>query len=85
MKFTDLTVLLPCHSLEDFPVYHEGPVADQLLSAWCALWHPALVASAGAVPNWHRVDVPPETLAGRLITLPPFCLDRAAGRLRRSA
>ena len=35
MKFTELTVLLPCHSLEDFPVYHEGAQADELLAAWC--------------------------------------------------
>jgi alpha-mannosidase len=76
MRFTELTVLLPCHSLEDFPVYHEGAAADELLGAWCAPWHPALLASAGAVPNWQRIDVPPETLAGRLIVTPPFCLDR---------
>jgi alpha-mannosidase len=76
MKFTELTVLLPCHSLEDFPVYHEGGQADELLAAWSALWHPALLASAEAVPTWQRVDVPPEMLAGRLIVVPPFCLDR---------
>jgi alpha-mannosidase len=76
MRFTELTVLLPCHSLEDFPVYHEGAAADELLGAWCAPWHPALLASAGAVPNWQRIDVPPETLAGRLVVAPPFCLDR---------
>jgi alpha-mannosidase len=76
MKFTELTVLLPCHSLEDFPVYHEAAPADELLAAWCALWHPALVASAGAVPTWQRIDVPSEVLAGRLIAVPPFCLDR---------
>jgi alpha-mannosidase len=76
MKFSELTVLLPCHSLEDFPVYHEGPQADELLAAWCVLWHPALVADAGAIPTWHRVDLPPEALSGRLIAVPPFCLDR---------
>ena len=41
MNYTDLTVLLPCHSLEDFPLYHEGAEADGLLAAWSALWHPA--------------------------------------------
>jgi alpha-mannosidase len=76
MKFTELTVLLPCHSLEDFPTYYDGPQADELLAAWCAPWHPALLASASAVPNWHRIDVPPESLENRLITLPPFCTDR---------
>jgi alpha-mannosidase len=76
MKFTDLTVLLPCHSLEDFPVYYEGTQADELLSAWCAAWHPACLAAVQAIPNWHRLDVPPETLGGRLLVVPPFCIDR---------
>jgi len=76
MKFTELTVLLPCHSLEDFPVYHEGTPADELLAAWCALWHPALIASAERAPTWHRIDVAPENLTGRLLTVPPFCIDR---------
>jgi alpha-mannosidase len=76
MKFTELTVLLPCHSLEDFPLYYEGTQADELLAAWCSLWHPALLASAAAVPTWHRIDVPPETFSGRLMTITPSCLDR---------
>ncbi len=76
MKFTELTVLLPCHSLEDFPLYYEGTQADELLAAWCSLWHPALLASAAAVPAWHRIDVPPETFSGRLMTITPSCLDR---------
>lgn len=85
MTFSELTVLLPCHSLEDFPVYHEGDAADELLAAWCGLWHPALIADVRAVPTWHRIDVPPEVLSGRLITVPPFCVDRLpAGFVARS-
>ena len=85
MKFTELTVLLPCHSLEDFPVYYEGAQADELLCAWCSLWHPALLASAAAVPAWHRIDVPPETFSGRLMTIAPSCLDRLpAGYVARA-
>ncbi|MEX0676141.1 MAG: hypothetical protein WD063_03650 [Pirellulales bacterium] len=76
MTFTELTVLLPCHSLEDFPIYHEGAAADELLAAWCALWHPVLLAGVRAVPTWHRIDTPPEVLSGRLFAVPPFCLDR---------
>ena len=76
MKLTELAVLLPCHSLEDFPVYHDGTEADELLTAWCALWHPALLAAAGSLPQFHRVDVPPELLEGMLMTVPPFCVDR---------
>jgi alpha-mannosidase len=85
MKVSELAVLLPCHSLEDFPVYHEGAEADQLLAAWCSLWHPALLAAAGTVPVMHRVDMPPELLEGRLIAVPPFCVDRLpAGYVARA-
>ncbi|MGD9722215.1 MAG: hypothetical protein AB7O59_11770 [Pirellulales bacterium] len=85
MKLSELSVLLPCHSLEDFPTYYEGPEADQLLAAWCSLWHPALLAAAGALPVFQRVDIPPEALADRLLSIPPFCLERLpAGYLARA-
>jgi alpha-mannosidase len=85
MTLSELCVLLPCHGLEDFPVYHEGQAADELMTAWCAAWHPALVAAAGAIPTWHRIDVPPEDLGGRVIAIPPFCADRLpAGFLDRA-
>jgi alpha-mannosidase len=70
MKFDELIVLLPCHSLEDFPVHHEAAEAEGLLAAWSALWHPALIASADRLPTWYRADSPPDNLAGRLILIP---------------
>lgn len=77
MPFTELAALLPCHSLEDFPLYHEGAAAEELLAAWCALWHPALLADARAVPTWHRIDMPPEDdRASRLLAIPPSFEDR---------
>jgi alpha-mannosidase len=85
MKFDELTVLLPCHSIEDFPVHYEADEAETILSAWSALWHPEFIASAGAMPVWHRVDCPAETLAGRLIIVPEMCeRDLAAGYLDRA-
>src|SRR5687768_2968580 len=76
MRFAELIVLLPCHSLEDFPTYYEGEEADGLLAAWTGLWHPALIQSAQTVPTWSRVDSPPYTLSERLIVVPSVCLDR---------
>jgi alpha-mannosidase len=76
MKFAELIVLLPCHSLEDFPLYYEGDDADSLLAGWTALWHPALVASAQAVPTWCRVDAPPASAANRLLIAPRPCEER---------
>lgn len=71
MRYTELAILLPCHSLEDFPVYQEGQEAEGLLSAWSALWHPALLAAAGRLPTWYRADNPPDDVAGRLYIVPP--------------
>ncbi len=55
MNYQQLIVVLPCHSLEDFPTHHEGDDATGLLAAWTALWHPALIArrerSAELVPG----------------------------------
>lgn len=70
MSFTQLTILLPCHSLEDFPLYHTGEDAAALLAAWTALWHPTLLAAANRLPTWGRCDDPPEDVAGRLFILP---------------
>lgn len=70
MKLEELIVLLPCHSLEDFPVHQEGDDATGLLGAWSALWHPALLANAGRLPTWNRADCPPSELAGRLLIIP---------------
>ena len=70
MNYQQLIVLLPCHSLEDFPTHHEGDDAAGLLAAWTALWHPALIAQAGRMPSWHRADAPPEDVTEKLIVVP---------------
>ena len=70
MKYEELVILLPCHSLEDFPQYYEGDEAEGLLASWSALWHPALIHSVGRLPTWYRADSPPENLERRLIVVP---------------
>ncbi len=70
MNYQQLIVLLPCHSLEDFPTHHEGDDAAGLLAAWTALWHPALIASTGKMPSWHRADSPPDDVTNKLIVVP---------------
>jgi alpha-mannosidase len=69
MNFQELIVLLPCHSLEDFPTYHTGEDAEGLLASWCGPWHPALIASAEQMPCWSRADDPPTELDGRLLVI----------------
>ncbi len=70
MKPTELAVLLPCHSLEDFPLHYVREQAEGLLAAWTALWHPALIAAADRVPTWYRADDPPSGVAGKLLVIP---------------
>ncbi len=70
MKYRENIILLPCHSLEDFPLHHEGDDAQGLLANWTALWHPALIHCVESIPAWHRVDDPPEDLSERLVLAP---------------
>ena len=76
MKYQELLVLLPCHSLEDFPTYQEGDDAQSLLAAWSALWHPELIAAAGQAPTWRRIEDPPPDVKNRLIVVPSMCVSR---------
>ncbi|MGD9644397.1 MAG: hypothetical protein AB7U73_01710 [Pirellulales bacterium] len=86
MKPLEAGVLLPCHSLEDFPQYHTGDDAEGLLSGWCGLWHPRLLAITEKLPRWWRADFPPDDCAGKLIVVPPLCERQlAAGWTQRVA
>jgi alpha-mannosidase len=76
MKFQELLILLPCHSLEDFPTYHEGEDAQSLLASWSALWHPELLAAAGQAPTWRRIEDPPSDLKDKLIVVPSVCAQK---------
>src|SRR5438132_11949281 len=76
MKYQELIILLPCHSLEDFPTYHEGDDANSLLASWSALWHPVLLAAAGQAPTWRRIEDPPSEVRDRLIVVPSVCVQR---------
>ena len=70
MKFEKLIILLPCHSIEDFPLHHDGRRAEGLLACWTALWHPAFIASAQQMPSWRRASETIDKLANCLIVVP---------------
>jgi len=57
-------------------MYHEGDDAHSLLASWSALWHPALIASAGQAPAWRRIEDPPSDVRERLIVVPSICVQR---------
>jgi alpha-mannosidase len=75
MAYEDLIVLIPSHSLEDFPTEANDAQAASLLNSFVVPWHPQLIAEAGVIPRWHRADTPPEISANRLIMLPTKCTD----------
>ncbi len=86
MKYRELVILLPCHSLEDFPLHHDGDEASGLLASWSALWHPALIASCEQMPRWHHVDDRPEEMQDCLLMIPAVSHhDMQAGLPARAA
>jgi alpha-mannosidase len=68
-----LLVLLPCDGLERFELDRDDREAEQLLSAWSALWHPALLAGAEGLPDWLPATTPPPNPAGCLVIVPDCC------------
>lgn len=80
MTFRDVVILVPCHSLEDFPTELGESHAAGLLNAFAVAWHPALLAMVGGIPAWHRADDPPqERFSNRLIIVPAASEDRVPG------
>lgn len=73
MPYEDLIVLIPSHSLEDFPAEIGEDDAASLLNSFAVAWHPALLAAAKVLPRWHRADDPPDSTQKRLIFLPTSC------------
>gem|GEM_PF-1052638 len=76
MEFKQLLLLLPCHSLEDFPTHHQGDDAENLLMTWTCAWHPALLVQAGKMPTWNRVEEPPADCNGCVILIPKVSKNR---------
>jgi len=66
-----LTPILPCRGRDDLSEPRSATQAEELLAAWTALWHPALLAAAGSMPRWTAAAAPPDDPAGHLILLPP--------------
>jgi alpha-mannosidase len=76
MAYDDLIILIPSHSLEDFPAELGEDDAASLLNSFAVAWHPALLADAKVLPRWHRADDPPDVAQKRLILIPTCCESR---------
>ncbi len=73
-----IVLLLPCHSLEDFPAFHTGAAADELLACWTAPWHPALLVATGQPPQWQSIEAVAELPASDVAVL---CSSNARAQL----
>ena len=76
MSYQRVVVLIPSHSLEDFPTELGDKPAESLLNAFSVAFHPKLVAATGLMPGWHRADEPTTDVDGSLIIVPMACDDQ---------
>ena len=76
MSYQKVVVLIPSHSLEDFPTELGDKHAESLLNAFSVAFHPKLIASTGLVPGWHRADEPTTDVDGSLVIVPTACDDQ---------
>ena len=75
MSLTDVVILIPSHSLEDFPTELGEDEAASLLNAFAVAWHPRLLATTGVIPNWQRADEPTDPTPGQLFLVPTASTD----------
>lgn len=71
MPLQEALVLIPSHSLEDFPTELSEDDASSLLNCFAVAWHPCLLKETGRIPRWHRADCPPEEDLGRYFAIVP--------------
>lgn len=75
MKINRLLVLLPCHSLENLEIERNAAEAEQILSGWTALYHPALVHATHSMPAWVSAYMASSEAANSLMIVPECCED----------
>jgi alpha-mannosidase len=76
MSYQKVVILIPSHSLEDFPTELSDKQAESLLNAFAVAFHPKLIAATGLMPGWHRADEPTTETDGSLIIVPTACDDQ---------
>ena len=75
MSLQEIVILIPSHSLEDFPTEQTDQPAASLLNSFAVAWHPALLAEAQTLPRWRRADEPTVVNSTQLIFVPTVCDD----------
>ncbi|MCA9043910.1 MAG: hypothetical protein KDA69_06290 [Planctomycetaceae bacterium] len=75
MSLNEIVILVPCHSLEDFPTELGDEPAAGLLNAFAVAFHPALLAAAERFPGYRRADEAALATEGQLAFLPSASKD----------
>ena len=52
MNFSEVLVLIPSHSLEDFPSELSEKPAASLLNIFAVAWHPSILLETQTLPQW---------------------------------
>lgn len=68
-----MIVLYPSHSFETLPSDRTEVEAGELLAAWTASFHPALIEKTGEIPRWESAAVPPCDVSKHPRIIPPCC------------
>ncbi|MEZ6055117.1 MAG: hypothetical protein R3C01_00290 [Planctomycetaceae bacterium] len=76
MTYNDLLVLIPGHTLDDFPTELGEKPAAGLLNAFAVIWHPVLLAEADRFPRWQRADELTSVDPHRMVIIPTACGDQ---------
>ena len=85
MNFSEIIILIPSHSLEDFPSELSEKPAASLLNVFAVAWHPALLLETRAIPFWRRCDSILMDQPGRLVFVPQACDDTATSEWLQAA
>jgi alpha-mannosidase len=85
MNFKEVIILIPSHSLEDFPSELSEKPASSLLNVFAVAWHPALLLETQEIPVWRRYDSVLPDQAGSLFLIPTACDDNVTIEWSQSA
>jgi alpha-mannosidase len=68
-----MIVLYPSYSFETLSADRNATEADELLDAWTAVFHPALIEKFNEIPRWESASIPPYNTTDQPILIPPCC------------
>lgn len=68
-----MIVLYPSYSFETLSTDRSATEADELLDAWTATFHPALIEKFNEIPHWESASIPPYNTTDQPILIPLCC------------